>query len=179
MKNPGLLIINFQNDYMSGGIDPIPGSENACRMAGAILQCFRDNDRPFLHIQKVNRNYLSEPFKIGTPGIQIHDLVPHFENEPISFAFTDFSLMCLANPLNEFCQKNKIKNGLICFLGDANELDTYIKISNQAEINPILITDASAFRTEKVDAGFLSKYSQLKVEEVFQKFIYSSHELDK
>jgi len=91
MNKYGLLLINFQNDYLPGGMDPVEDAEEACQMAGAMLQCFRDHNRPFMHIQRVNRYQPKEPFQAGTPGIRIHDRVPHFENEPIGFDFTELA----------------------------------------------------------------------------------------
>ena len=173
MNNPGLLLINFQNDYLPGGIEPVVGAEEACRMAGAILQCFRDHYRPFMHIQRVNRYQQNVPFQTGTPGIRIHDRVPHFENEPIGFDFTDLKKDSLLDKLSSFQSRYDLQTGLICFLGQGSDLFEIVQILSKVKLQPILIKDASAFRFDQNTSQWLANLPSLSVEEIFQLLIRS------
>ncbi len=78
-----LLIIDIQNDYFPGGKMELEGAVEAGRKAGALLQCFREHGGQHIHIQHESRREGATFFIPGTDGIRIHDLVAHFEGEPI------------------------------------------------------------------------------------------------
>ncbi|HWS24406.1 MAG TPA: hypothetical protein VN226_08255 [Anaerolineales bacterium] len=168
MNKYGLLLINFQNDYLPGGMDPIEGAEQACQIAGAILQCFRDHNRPFMHIQRVNRYQPKEPFQAGTLGIRIHDRVPHFENEPIGFDFTDLPKDALIAPLSLFQNRYNLRSGLICFLGEGSDLFEIIQNLKKTELQPILIKNALAIRNDNTVPHQLANLPSMSIDEIFQ-----------
>jgi nicotinamidase-related amidase len=78
-----LLIIDIQNDYFPGGRMELEGALAAGQKAGALLQCFREHGGQHIHIQHESRRPGATFFIPGTDGIRIHDLVAHFEGEPI------------------------------------------------------------------------------------------------
>ena len=78
-----LLIIDIQNDYFPGGKMELEGAIEAAQKAGALLQCFREHGGKHIHIQHESRKPGATFFIPGTEGIRIHDLVAHFEGEPI------------------------------------------------------------------------------------------------
>jgi nicotinamidase-related amidase len=78
-----LLIIDIQNDYFPGGKMELEGALEAGQKAGALLQCFREHGGQHIHIQHESRKPGATFFIPGTDGIRIHDLVAHFEGEPI------------------------------------------------------------------------------------------------
>jgi nicotinamidase-related amidase len=78
-----LLIVDIQNDYFPGGKMELVGALQAGLQAGALLQCFRDNKEPTVHIQHESIRPGATFFLRGTDGIAIHDSVAHFEGEPL------------------------------------------------------------------------------------------------
>ena len=81
--NTALLVIDIQNDYFPGGKMELEGALAAGQKAGALLQCFREHGGQHIHIQHESRKPGATFFIPGTDGIRIHDLVAHFEGEPI------------------------------------------------------------------------------------------------
>jgi nicotinamidase-related amidase len=61
----------------------LEGALEAGKKAGALLQCFREHGGQHVHIQHEARRAGATFFIPGTDGIRIHDLVAHFEGEPI------------------------------------------------------------------------------------------------
>ena len=78
-----LLIIDIQNDYFPGGKMQLEGTVEAARMARELLQCFREHKRHTVHIQHLADDPEDTFFLPGTEGAHIHDLVAHFEGEPL------------------------------------------------------------------------------------------------
>lgn len=138
-----LLLINIQRDYFIGGKTPLPGAESAAQRAGEALQCYRDHFRPFLHIQSVNRTDPAQAFYTGTPGIQFHQLVPHFENEPIAFKFKLGGLPIAA--IASFMKHANCSKIVACFFGSNAEWKNYARELKQFGFELTLIKDASAF----------------------------------
>jgi nicotinamidase-related amidase len=82
MKN-ALLLIDIQNDYFPGGKMELDGALEAARRAYALLQCFREHEKPHVHIQHLSTRPGATFFVPGTRGADIHDSVAHFEGEPL------------------------------------------------------------------------------------------------
>lgn len=83
-----LLLLDFQNDFFSGGTVELIGAIDVAKKANALLQCFRDHGGHTIHVQHENRNNGLNYCIPGTEGIRIHDLVAHYENEPIVYKNT-------------------------------------------------------------------------------------------
>jgi len=80
-----LLIIDIQNDYFPGGKHPLVNPLEAAEKAYGLLQCFRENDVPHVHIQHISLKPDAAFFVKGDRGSDIHDSVAHFEGEPIVY----------------------------------------------------------------------------------------------
>lgn len=81
--NTALLVIDIQNDYFPGGKMPLEQPEAAARKAYALLQCFREHGGRHVHVQHVSRQPGASILLPGERGTDIHDLVAHFEGEPL------------------------------------------------------------------------------------------------
>ena len=80
-----LLVIDIQNDYFPGGKFPLANPEVAAKNAYMLLQCFREHSGRHIHIQHISLKPDAAFFVKGDSGSDIHDLVAHFEGEPIVY----------------------------------------------------------------------------------------------
>ena len=80
-----LLVIDIQKDYFPGGKFPLVNPEEAANMAYMLLQCFREHGGHHVHIQHIAIKPDATFFIRGDVGSDIHDLVAHFEGEPIVY----------------------------------------------------------------------------------------------
>lgn len=91
-----LILIDIQNDYFEDGANPLVGSDSASQKAQLILEHFRKEKLPVVHIQHLSVRPGSTFFIPGTVGAQIHMNVKPLDNEkvivkhyPNSFIETD------------------------------------------------------------------------------------------
>ena len=82
MSKKALILIDIQNDYFENGalelVNPIPASQNASK----LLQRFREQDFPVVHIQHISP--AGAPFFIeGTKGAEIHYNVKPNDGEKV------------------------------------------------------------------------------------------------
>jgi nicotinamidase-related amidase len=83
--NTTLLVIDIQKDYFPGGKFPLVNPEAAAKKAYELLQCFREHNGHHVHIQHISLKPDATFFIKGDSGSDIHDLVAHFEDEPIVY----------------------------------------------------------------------------------------------
>ncbi|GEJ43877.1 cysteine hydrolase family protein [Chryseobacterium sp. ON_d1] len=108
MENTALLIIDVQNDYFPEGKMTLEKAEQAAQNIQKVLEYFRENNLPVIHIQHISTNEGAAFFLPDTDGAKINHLVLPMEDEkiivkhfPNSFRETD---------LLSFLQSKKIKN---------------------------------------------------------------------
>ena len=75
-----LLIIDIQNDYFEGGTNPLTGSYEASEKARMLLEEFRVNNLPVIHVQHLAARPTASFFLPGTVGAEIHPNVKPLEN---------------------------------------------------------------------------------------------------
>ena len=78
-----LLIIDIQNDYFPGGRIELAGAMQAAENARKVLDHFRANKLPVIHIQHIALQPAATFFLPGTPGAEIHPLVAPLAGETI------------------------------------------------------------------------------------------------
>ncbi len=76
----GLLLIDIQNDYFPNGKMELHESEKAGKVAGLLLNFFREKMLPTFHIQHI-AGPKSSFFVPNTEGVEIHQSVMPFDNE--------------------------------------------------------------------------------------------------
>ena len=79
----GLLIIDIQRDYFPGGAYPLVGPEAAAQSAQRLLERFRADGRPVVHLQHVWDAPEATFMRPGTEGVEIHPLVAPADGEPV------------------------------------------------------------------------------------------------
>jgi nicotinamidase-related amidase len=80
---PGLLIIDIQRDYFPGGAYPLVEPETAARAARRVLERFRAEGRPVVHLRHVWDAPDATFMRPGTEGVEIHPLVAPVDGEPV------------------------------------------------------------------------------------------------
>ena len=94
-EQTAFVIIDIQNDYFKGGTMALENSDKAGKKAGKLLDYFRKNGVPVIHVR--HENPASAGFVIpGTDGARIHECVAPVAGEtvilkhfPDSFKETD------------------------------------------------------------------------------------------
>jgi nicotinamidase-related amidase len=79
----GLLIIDIQNDYFTGGAMPLVEPDAAAAVAALVLERFRRDDEPVIHVRHVWDEDDATFMRPGTRGVEIHPLVAPGEGEPV------------------------------------------------------------------------------------------------
>ncbi len=78
-----LLIVDIQNDYFPGGAMECAGAEAAGAQAARLLEVFREQRRPVIHMQHLSKRPGASFFLPGTPGAEIHARVRPAGSEPV------------------------------------------------------------------------------------------------
>ncbi len=91
-----LLVIDLQNDYFPGGALPLSGIDAASRAAAELVDQFRAQQRPLVHVRHVFESPQAPFFRPESSGAEIHASVAPAEGERIvtkhqvnSFLHTD------------------------------------------------------------------------------------------
>ena len=83
-----LLLIDIQNDYFKGGLNPLVGSSEAGLKAQVILQHFRLQGLPIIHIQHISTKQGATFFLPNTKGAKIHENVAPLKEENVIIKHT-------------------------------------------------------------------------------------------
>jgi nicotinamidase-related amidase len=78
-----LLIIDIQRDYFPGGAYPLVEPEAAAKAARKVLDTFRNDGRPVLHLKHVWDAPDATFMRPGTDGVEIHPSVAPADGEPV------------------------------------------------------------------------------------------------
>jgi len=110
-----LLVIDIQKDYFEGGKFPLVNPEEAAKKAYMLLQCFREHNGHHVHIQHISLKPDAAFFIKGDSGSDIHDLVAHFEGEPIVYKHypNSFRETKLLEMLNEWGIERVVITGMM------------------------------------------------------------------
>lgn len=163
MENTALLIIDVQNDYFPGGKMTLEGAEQAAKNIQQILDYFRKNNLPVIHIRHISTNEGATFFLPGTSGAEIHSLVSPLAGEkviekhfPNSFRETE---------LLSYLQSKNIKNLVITGMMTDVCVESTTRASFDFGFRNVIIGDATATRDREL-------YGQvIKASEVQRSFL--------
>lgn len=168
-EHTALLIIDVQNDYFPGGKMTLEKSVQAAENTRRILEYFRNNHLPVIHIQHISTNEGATFFLLGTEGAKINHLVLPREDEkvivkhfPNSFRETD---------LLNYLQSKTIKNLVITGMMTDVCVESTTRAAFDFGFTNIIIGDATAtgnrelngevIKAEEVQRSFLAGISAL------------------
>lgn len=137
-----LLLIDIQNDYFTGGANPLVGSNEAVDNAKTILNHFRDKGSPVVHIQHLANREGATFFLPGTQGAKIHQTLTPVGNEKIITkhfpnSFRETGLLDHLSALD-------IKELVVCGMMTHMCVDATVRAAKDFGFNVILISDACA-----------------------------------
>lgn len=81
--NQGLILVDVQNDYFSGGNMELVGMEQAASRAQGLLRQFRDKRQSIFHVRHISNRPGATFFLPGTKGAEIHEAVAPLPEEPV------------------------------------------------------------------------------------------------
>lgn len=140
----GLLLIDIQNDYFTGGAMELVGMEAAAANAAKVLERFRKKGLPIYHIQHSSNHHGATFFIPGTSGMDIHKSVTPKDKEPVilkerpsAFKGTDLQAML---------QRDAVDSVVIVGAMTHMCIDTTTRAARDLEFNCVVIADACATR---------------------------------
>ena len=145
MKNaPALLLIDIQNDYFPCGRMELTGAEKAAANASEILQYFRNEQLPVIHIAHESVREGATFFLPETVGQRIHTLVQPLEGETV--ITKNFPNSFLKTPLLETLQRRGITQLVIAGMMTHMCVDATTRAAKDLGFACTLIHDATATR---------------------------------
>lgn len=145
----GLIIVDVQNDYFSGGAMELVNMDAAADRCGRLLGSFRSAREPIFHIQHLSTRPGASFFVPDTPGAEIHHslqpetgeahIVKHF---PSAFRGTD---------LHQLLQMSNVDKLVICGAMTHMCIDTTVRAAFDLGYRCELIADACATRDLEFD----------------------------
>ncbi|MCD7971625.1 MAG: cysteine hydrolase [Candidatus Azobacteroides sp.] len=143
-----LLIIDIQNDYFKGGANPLVGSLEASLKAKRVLEIFRKESLPVIHIQHLSTRPGATFFIPDTKGAEIHPNVYPTAGEkviiksyPNSFRETE---------LLNYLKSNHITELILCGMMTHMCVDGTVRAAKDFGFNCIVISDACATKELKI-----------------------------
>jgi nicotinamidase-related amidase len=147
--NTALLIIDIQNDYFEGGRMTLEGAELASLNAKKILEEFRKNNFPVIHIRHIATRSDATFFLPGTEGSEIHKNVEPLENEKI--IIKHFPNSFRETELSDNLTKLEITDLVICGMMTHMCVDATVRAARDFGFNCTLIGDACATRQLEIN----------------------------
>lgn len=150
-----LIIIDIQNDYFQDGKMPLVGSLEASLKAKSLLQYFREQKLPVIHIQHLSAREDATFFIQNTKGVEIHDNVKPLDSEPVvqkyyPNSFRDTNLKTLLDSM-------QINDLVICGMMTSMCVDATTRAAKDLGYNCSVVSDACAapnlqLKDEVIDA---------------------------
>jgi len=144
-----LIIIDIQNDYFEGGAmelhNPIKASENAKK----ILEDFRKESLPVVHIKHLSADPEEIPFMLeGTKGQKIHENVLPEDGEKV--IEKNFPNAFRETELLDHLKKNNITELVVVGMMTSTCVDSTVRAAKDFGFECTVISDACATRDLEV-----------------------------
>jgi len=175
-----LILIDIQNDYFPGGKGELANPLAAAQQARRLLDFFRQQNWPTIHIQHVATRPGATTFLPDTEGVKIHESILPLPGETV--IVKHFPNSFRATGLLEHLQELKIERLVICGMMTHMCVDAGVRAAADLGFPVLLAADACATRSlvygetvvpaVYVQASFLAalkSYGQvLKTEEILE-----------
>jgi nicotinamidase-related amidase len=149
-----LLLIDIQNDYFDNGAMPLVGSIQASENAMLILNRFRAEKKPVIHIQHIATRPTATFFLPNTKGAVIHPNVAPIGDEkvivkhyPNSFRETE---------LLDYLNRHHITDLVVCGMMTHMCIDATTRAAKDLGFNIELIADACATKDLEINGQTVS-----------------------
>jgi nicotinamidase-related amidase len=164
-----LILVDIQNDYFSGGRNPVVGAEEATRVAKQLLDQAREKHECIIHIQHISLRPTATFFLPNTPGTEIHPLVAPLPDEIVvqkhhPNAFRETTLL-------DELRSRQISRLLFCGMMTHMCIDTTVRAASDLGFQCVVVCAATATKdlvhgnvtvpAAQVQAAFLAALSGL------------------
>ena len=146
--NQALLLIDIQNDYFENGANSLVGSYKASVNAGRILDRFRDDSLPVIHVQHLAQSPTATFFLPDTHGAEIHDNVKPLPSEKIVVKHYPNSFR--ETELQDYLHEKQITDLVVCGMMTHMCIDTTVRAAKDLGFQITLIGDACATKNLKI-----------------------------
>ncbi len=153
LMKKALLIIDIQNDYFETGKMPITGAIQAGQNARIILEKFRADHLPVIHIQHISTRPNATFFLPETEGAEIHDIVKPLEEEKV--IIKHFPNSFRETELFEYLEKMNISDLVICGMMTHMCVDSTVRAAKDYGFKITLISDACATKDLQSKKGLV------------------------
>lgn len=143
-----LLIIDIQNDYFEGGTHTLVKADEAGQNAKQVLQWFRAQHIPVVHIQHIAANEGADFFLLNTPGANIHAYVSPLANEKI--IIKNYPNSFRETALLDHLKENGITDLVICGMMTDVCVDATVRAAMDLGFVTTVIGDACATRNREL-----------------------------
>jgi Amidases related to nicotinamidase len=158
-----LITIDIQNDYFDGGTMTLEGSERASKNAKLILEKFREDGLPIIHVQHIAARPTATFFLPNTRGAEIHESVKPIEGEKVIIKHYPNSFR--ETELLDYLKSEGVTNLVVCGMMTHMCVDATVRAAKDYEFSIILVGDACATRDQEILGH------KVKAEEVQKSFL--------
>lgn len=144
-----LILIDIQNDYFENGANPLVGSDSASRKARLVLEQFRKEKLPVIHIQHLSVRAGATFFIPETFGAEIHSNVKPQDNEKVIVKHYPNSF--IETKLQKYLTELGVTELVICGMMTHMCVDATTRVAKDAGFNCTLIGDACATKDLEID----------------------------
>ncbi len=137
-----LIIIDRQNDYFEGGAFPIKNSDIVSINTKMLLEYFRKNNLPVIHIQHIANREGATFFVENTKGVEIHESVKPIDGEKIIIKHYPNSFM--ETELHPYLKSMGIDTLVICGMMTSMCIDATTRAAKDLGYDCIVISNACA-----------------------------------
>jgi len=142
--NTALILIDIQNDYFPSGKMELDGSLDASERAKHLLNFFRDNNLPLVHIQHVATRPTATFFQPNTDGVKHHSNVLPRTGEMV--VEKHFPNSFRETPLLEHLRAQKIERLVIVGMMTHMCVDATVRAATDFGFQCLTAEDACATR---------------------------------
>lgn len=141
----GLVLIDIQNDYFTGGKFELEGSLEASLIANKLLSLFRQEELPIFHLQHISIRQGATFFFPNTFGVEFHSAVKPLAGEVViqkhhPNCFRDSSLQTLL-------RQREVEHLVVCGMMTHMALDATARAAYDLGFKVTVIADACATRS--------------------------------
>jgi len=146
MADTALIVIDIQNDYFPGGAMELEGADAAGAKAAQVIQKFRDQKLPIIHVRHLSVRPGSTFFIPGTKGADLHASVTPKSGETV--IEKNFPNSFRNTPLKETLEKQGVKNLVVAGMMTHMCVDASVRHAADLGYKITLLGDACATRAQ-------------------------------
>lgn len=152
--NTALLVIDVQNDYFTNGKMELDGSLEASINIKVLLENFRKEQMPIIHIQHLAVKEGATFFIPNTFGAEIHENVKPAKNEKV--IIKNFPNSFRGTDLDEYLKANSITKLIVVGMMTHMCIDTTVRAAYDLGYECAVVSDCCATKKLKLYANEVS-----------------------